>query len=82
VSGEGFTVMFTTRLALARQANLALDKLREDNGGTDPATLADAYDVNPVAFALLVEALVNLGAPVADDMQALARIRPIDELLT
>jgi len=78
---RGHWLIITTRAALAQQASRALDRLREANGGTDPVTLRDAYDVDRIAFAELVEALVNLGAPVSPDMQALAGIRPVGEFL-
>ena len=43
-------VILTTRDALARQARQALDQITASNGGVEPATLRDGYDVNPAAF--------------------------------
>jgi len=81
MTGEGHWVVVTTRDALARQAREALDQITAANGGVEPPTLRAAADVDPEAFARLIEALVNLGADVDDEMQDRAGIRPIGEVL-
>lgn len=74
-------LLITTRRAMNEQANRALDEIIAANGGHEPATIRDAYDVDPAAFGSLIEALVALGIPVDAELIALARLRPIDELL-
>jgi hypothetical protein len=78
---EGQWLLITTRGALARQARKALDDITAANGGVEPARLRDAYDIAPGAFASLIEALVNLGADVEDELVQLAGVRPLEELL-
>lgn len=77
----GHWLVLTTRDALARQARDAMIAIADANGGVEPPTLRAAYDVDPIAFARLIEALVNLGANVADDLRQLAGLRPIGEIL-
>jgi len=78
---EGHWVIITSREALGRQARAALDAITEANGGVEPTRLRDAYDIAPLAFASLIEALVNLGADVDPELVRLADIRPLEELL-
>lgn len=67
------------------QAVAAQDAIRDKNGGTDPATLADADKVDHVQFGLLIEAMVALepytGRPVSDELCQLAGLRPVAEVL-
>lgn len=77
----GHWMMITTRAAMSRQATAALDAIAAANGGTEPATLRAAYDVEPAAFGKLIEALVALGADVDDEMRQLAGLRDIGEVL-
>jgi hypothetical protein len=78
---EGHFVIVRPRAEVVAQAEEALDAIEAANGGTMPPTLREAYDVAPAAYALLVEALVQLGADVDLDTQRLAGLRTIDELL-
>jgi hypothetical protein len=78
---EGHWVILTTRDALARQVDAALAYITAANGGVEPTRLRDAYDIAPLAFASLIEALVNLGADVDPELVRLADIRPLEELL-
>jgi hypothetical protein len=78
---EGRFVIIRPRAEVVRQAEEALDTIEAANGGTMPDTLRDAYDVAPAAYALLVEALFQLGADVDLDTQRLAGLRPIGEAL-
>jgi hypothetical protein len=80
-SEPGHWVMIRPRAEVVDQAKRALDEITAANGGVEPARLRDAYDIAPRAFALLIEALVQLGAEVDDEMQQLAGIRDIGELL-
>jgi hypothetical protein len=77
----GGWVIITNRAALNAQALAALDAIESANGGTLPATLREAYDVDREAFASLIEALANLGADIDPEMTALAGLRPIAEWL-
>lgn len=43
--------------------------------------LRGMYDVAPSAFSRLIEALVWLGEPVSQELQDLAGLRPIEEVL-
>lgn len=81
MSGDGHMIIIRSRADVARQAREAIDTIVAKNGGTQPARLRDAYDVDPEAFGLLIEALVALGASVDKEMRSLARLRPIDEVL-
>lgn len=73
-------LMITTWETMKAQAGDAVNAIRAANGGTDPPTLRDAHDIHPDAFAALIEALVALGFPVAEDMQTLAGLRPVGEV--
>ena len=71
--------------AWARQASAALETIEQANNGTLPARLADAKDIDPTAFGLLVEALVALepatGSTVDPNLIKLAGLRPVDEVI-
>jgi hypothetical protein len=73
--------MTRSRDEVVRQARDALDAITAANGGVEPPTLYAAHDIAPEPFALLIEALVQLGAEVDDELQRLAGIRDIGELL-
>lgn len=77
----GHWVIVTTSEAMRRQADEALAAICAANGGDDPPNLRAAYDLDPAAFAKLIEALVSLGARVDADLIQLAGLRPLDELL-
>jgi hypothetical protein len=67
------------------QAEKAWDQIRQDNGGTLPATLREGNDINRVAFSSLIEALVAL-APITGqvpdaELIALTGLRPVSEVL-
>jgi hypothetical protein len=79
MSGHWF--MITTSEAMRQQADDALAAIAAANGGEEPENLRAAYDIDPAAFAKLIEALVALGARVDDEMIRLAGIRPIGEQL-
>lgn len=81
LGAPGHWVMVRPRGEVEAQARDALDALAAANGGTLPARLLDAYDVDPEAFAKLIEALAQLGADVDPELASLARLRPIDEAL-
>ncbi|MGB6499936.1 MAG: hypothetical protein WBG19_00840 [Thermoplasmata archaeon] len=74
-------MIVTTSEAMRRQADEALAAISAANGGDDPPNLRAAYDLDPEAFAKLIEALVALGARVEPDLIQLAGLRPLDELL-
>jgi hypothetical protein len=78
---EGHWVLIRPRAEVEAQARDALAAIEEANGGTLPPRLRDAYDIDRAAFASLIEALVQLGGDVDDEMQTLAGIRPIEESL-
>jgi hypothetical protein len=80
MSGQHWVIV-TTSEAMARQADVALAAICAANGGDDPPNLRAAYDLDPEAFAKLIEALVALGAQVDADLIQLAGLRPLDELL-
>lgn len=77
----GHWVIVTTSEAMRQQADDALAAICAANGGEDPPNLRAAYDLDPEAFAKLIEALVSLGARVDADLIQLAGLRPLDELL-
>jgi len=79
MTGQWFIVK--TREAWARQARDALDAITAANGGTEPATLRAAADVDRTQFGLLIEALVALGADVTDEIRQLAGLRDIGEVI-
>lgn len=79
--GAGHWIITRSRADVERQANAALDAIEAANGGVMPPTLRAAYDVDRAAFASLIEALVHLGADVDAEMQQLAGMRPIGEVL-
>jgi hypothetical protein len=78
---SGQWLVFRSRADWGRQATDALDAIKAANGGTEPATLRDAADVDRAAFGLLIEAMVALGAEVDDDMRQLAGLRDLGEFL-
>ena len=78
---DGHWLLITSRDALGRQAERALEDIAAANGGIEPSTLRAAYDVAPEPFARLIEALVQLGADVDPELVHLAGLRPLDELL-
>lgn len=71
--------------AWAEQATAAVDAIRTANDGQDPPSIRDGYDIDPVAFGQMVEALVALesetGRPVSQELRDLAGLRPVDEVL-
>jgi hypothetical protein len=64
-----------------KQALDALDALTAANGGTQPANLRAAADVDRAAFGKLIEALVALGAEPDDEIRQLADLRDLGEVL-
>ena len=78
---SGHWVIVTTAEAMRQQADAALAAICAANGGDDPPNLRAAYDLDPEAFAKLIEALLALGAQVAPDLIQLAGIKPLDDLL-
>lgn len=81
MSGPGQFFLIRPRQAVIDQAHDAMHDIIEANGGDEPATLYDAADVEPRAFARLIEALVQLGVPVDDEMTRRAGIVDINELM-
>jgi hypothetical protein len=80
MSGQHWVIV-TTAEAMRKQADVALAAICAANGGDDPPNLRAAYDLDPEAFAKLIEALVALGAQVEPDLIQLAGLRPLDDLL-
>lgn len=78
---SGHWMIVTTAEAMRKQADDALAAIAAANGGEEPENLRAAYDIDPAAFAKLIEALVSLGARVEPELIRLAGIRPIDEIL-
>jgi hypothetical protein len=70
---------------MSGQARAALDAIIAANGGVAPAAIRDCHDVDPAAFASLIEAMVALesvtGRPVSDDLVQLAGLRPVGEVI-
>ncbi len=79
MSGVWFVVR--SRDEWAGQVRQALGDIAAANGGVDPVTLRDAYDVEPAAFGRMIEGLVALGVPVGADMLALAGMRDVGDFL-
>jgi hypothetical protein len=77
----GKFVLVQSRAAWARQVADALDEITAANGGTEPATLRQCYDVAPRAFGQMIEALVALGAQVDAELTQLAGLRDIGEVI-
>lgn len=82
---EQHMVIIRPVTAWAAQAEEAMAEITAANGGRDVARIADAAEIAPAAFGRLVEAMVALesagGPRVGDDLIALARLRPVDEVL-
>ena len=79
MSGHWFVVR--SRAGWCDRIREALGEIAAANGGSDPATIRDAYDVHPEAFGRMVEGLVALGVPVEADLVALAGLRDVGDLL-
>jgi hypothetical protein len=77
----GHWVVIRPRAEVEAQARDAIAAIEAANGGTLPAKLRDAYDIAPAAYALLVEAIVQLGGAVDDDTAKLAGLRDVGEAL-
>jgi hypothetical protein len=78
---EGFWLIVRPVADWAAQVRDALDAIRTANGGEDPPTLRDSQRIDPGAFSLMIEGLVALGVPVDEEMQRLAGLRDIGEIL-
>jgi hypothetical protein len=77
----GHWVVIRPRAEVERQALDALAAIEAANGGTLPPRLLDAYDVDPEAFGKLIEAIVQLGGDVDDELARLAGLRDVGEAL-
>jgi hypothetical protein len=77
----GHWLVVRSRAEWDKQATDALDAIKAANGGTEPATLRAAADVDRAAFGRLIEALVALGARVDDEMMQLAGLRDVGDWL-
>lgn len=67
------------------QAIAATDRITELNGGTPPASLREAYAIDPGQFSLMIEAYFAL-APLTgllpnDELLVLAGLRPVGDVL-
>jgi hypothetical protein len=79
VSGQWFIVK--SRGEWADQVRAALERFRELNGGTDPATIRECYALDGIAFGFMIEGLCALGVHCDADMMQLAGMREVGELL-
>lgn len=79
MSGQWFVVR--PRQDWADQVRDALEAIKAANGGTDPATIRDGYDLDRAAFGRMVEGLVALGVPVDAEMVSLAGLRDVGDFL-
>jgi hypothetical protein len=79
VSGQWFVVK--PRSEWAAQVRDAIEEITAANGGTEPATIRQGYDIAPAAFGRMIEGLVALGAQVDDELISLAGLRDVGEFL-
>ncbi|WP_329147368.1 hypothetical protein OIU91_17095 [Streptomyces sp. NBC_01456] len=59
----------------------AWERLEEACEGEMPATLPELHGVDAKAFSMLVEGMVQLGEPVEPEMQELAGLKPVDQVI-
>lgn len=59
----------------------AWKRLDEASKGETPGTLRELHGVDAEAFSALIEAMVQLGQPVDEEMQRLAGLKPVEEIL-
>ncbi|MGW1261126.1 hypothetical protein ACWD7Y_04095 [Streptomyces drozdowiczii] len=64
-----------------RQVAQAWERLEEACEGEMPGTLRELHDVDRAAFAMLIEGMVQLGEPVDQEMQDLAGLKPVDQVI-
>lgn len=81
MSGHGHWIIVRTQGEWIEQVRAALAAIAEANGGTDPASIRDAYDVDPQAFARMIEGMLALGSDVSPELIALAGLRDVGEVL-
>ncbi|WP_328749238.1 MULTISPECIES: hypothetical protein [unclassified Streptomyces] len=65
-----------------KQLATAWERLEEACEGEMPGNLRALHGVDAEAFSLLIEAMVQLGEPVDQEMQDLAGLKPVDEVLS
>lgn len=76
-TGEGQAFILRPREEVQQQLAKAWEKLEEACDGEMLDNLRALYDVDREAFAKLIEAMVQLGQPVAQDIQDLAGLKPV-----
>jgi hypothetical protein len=78
---EQRTVIVRTEEDVQKQLAQAWVRLEEACEGEMPSTLGELHGVDAKAFSLLIEAMVQLGEPVDQEMQDLAGLKPVDQVL-
>ncbi|MET9360320.1 hypothetical protein ABZX93_05375 [Streptomyces sp. NPDC006632] len=82
MSAEGQrAAIIRPREEVQKQLAKAWERLEEACEGEMPDSLRALYDVDREAFSLLIEAMVQLGEPVDQEMQDLAGVKPVSQVL-
>lgn len=74
-------VIVRPREEVQQQLARAWERLEEASEGEMPDDLRSLHGVDAEAFALLIEAMVQLGEPVDRELQDLAGLKPVNEVL-
>ncbi|MFF1693192.1 hypothetical protein ACFVXC_06120 [Streptomyces sp. NPDC058257] len=74
-------VIMRTKEDVQKQLAQAWERLEEACEGEMPDSLRALHGVDAEAFSLLIEGMVQLGEPVDQEMQDLAGLKPVDEVI-
>ncbi|MEV8399168.1 hypothetical protein [Streptomyces niveus] len=74
-------VVVRTEADVQKQLAQAWERLEEACEGEMPGTLRELHDVDAKAFSLLIEGMVQLGEPVDQEIQDLAGLKPVDQVI-
>lgn len=74
-------VLIRPREEVQEQLRQAWERLDYASEEELPSTLRELHDVDAEAFSLLIEAMVQLGQPVDEELQQLAGLVSVDEAM-
>ncbi|MFH9731936.1 hypothetical protein [Streptomyces sp. NPDC017260] len=81
MSEQSRAVVMRPREEVQKQLAQAWERLEEACEGEMPGTLWELHGVDREAFGLLIEGMVQLGEKVDQEMQDLAGLKPVDEVI-
>ena len=79
MSGEQHMVLIRPREEVQIQLRKAWERFEELTEGEMPETMRELHDVDAETFSLAIEAMVQLGQPVDEELQQLAGLVSVDE---